>query len=131
MPRIADDAPNGGFWKGFLTALLQLGAVIGAFNQGWIAERISRKYSITVAACIFIIGSVMQTAAFDYALLVVGRLIAGIGVGMLSMVVPMYIAEVSPPEIRGSLLVRVLMIWSKLLLSLLTQVDDIHNTSVQ
>ena len=36
---------------------------------------------------------------------VVGRFIAGIGVGMFSMVVPMYIAEVAPPEIRGSLLV--------------------------
>ena len=34
FPRIADDAPNGAFWKGFLTALLQLGAVMGALNQG-------------------------------------------------------------------------------------------------
>jgi MFS family permease len=73
----------------------------GAFNQGWIAEKISRKYSICVAVCIFVVGSVLQTAAQDYAMLVVGRLIGGIGVGMLSMVVPMYIAEVSPPEIRG------------------------------
>lgn len=88
-----------------MTALLQLGAAIGAFNQGWIAEKISRKRSIAVATVIFIIGSVLQTAAFGYAQLVVGRFVAGIGVGMLSMVVPMYIAEVAPPEIRGSLLV--------------------------
>jgi predicted MFS family arabinose efflux permease len=90
----------------------------GAFNQGWIAEKISRKYSICVAVCIFVVGSIIQTAAQDYAMLVVGRLIGGVGVGMyvlfiiiiaytltnndrLSMVVPMYIAEVSPPEIRG------------------------------
>jgi predicted MFS family arabinose efflux permease len=79
----------GSFWKGFLTALLQLGAVIGAFNQGWIAERMSRKRSITLAACIFIVGSAMQTGASDYATLVVGRFIGVIGVGMLSMVVPM------------------------------------------
>ena len=93
FPRISDDASSGSFWKGFLTALLQLGAVIGAFNQGWIAERISRKRSITLASCVFITGSAMQTGASDYATLVVGRFIGGIGVGMLSMVVPMYIAE--------------------------------------
>ncbi|KIW59781.1 hypothetical protein PV05_00048 [Exophiala xenobiotica] len=105
FPRVSDTASGGGFWKGFMTAMLQLGACIGAFNQGWIAEKISRKYSICVAVCIFIVGSILQTAAPDYAMLIVGRLIGGVGVGMLSMVVPMYIAEVSPPEIRGTLLV--------------------------
>ncbi|KAK3709507.1 hypothetical protein LTR37_010880 [Vermiconidia calcicola] len=90
FPRISDESASGAFWKGFLTALLQLGAVLGAFNQGWIAEKISRKRSIALAACIFIVGSIMQTAAHDYSLLVVGRFIGGIGVGMLSMVVPMW-----------------------------------------
>ncbi|KAJ9497577.1 hypothetical protein H2202_007001 [Exophiala xenobiotica] len=105
FPRVSDTASGGGFWKGFMTAMIQLGACFGAFNQGWIAEKISRKYSICVAVCIFVVGSIIQTAAQDYAMLVVGRLIGGVGVGMLSMVVPMYIAEVSPPEIRGTLLV--------------------------
>lgn len=54
----------------------------GAFNQGWLSEKISRKYSICVAVCIFIVGSVLQTAAVDYAMLAVGRFIGGIGVGM-------------------------------------------------
>jgi len=54
----------------------------GAFNQGWVSEKISRKYSIVVAVCIFIVGSTLQTAAVDYAMLVVGRLIGGIGIGM-------------------------------------------------
>lgn len=40
-----------------------------------------------------------------YAMLVVARLIGGIGIGMLSMVAPLYISEISPPEIRGALLV--------------------------
>jgi MFS family permease len=48
-----------GFWKGLLTALIELGAFLGALNQGWIADKISRKYSIIVAAVIFIIGSVL------------------------------------------------------------------------
>ena len=43
---------------------------------------ISRKYSIVVAVGIFAVGSVLQTAAVDYAMLVVARLIGGIGIGM-------------------------------------------------
>ena len=99
------DSGGAGFWKGLLTAMIELGAFIGALNQGWIADKISRKYSIVVAVCIFSIGSVLQTAAVNYAMLTVGRLIGGIGIGMLSTVAPLYISEISPPEIRGALLV--------------------------
>ena len=91
--------------RGVLTAMIESGALIGALNQGWIADKISRKYSIVVAVCIFTVGSILQTAAPDYATLTVGRLVGGIGIGMLSMVAPLYISEISPPEIRGALLV--------------------------
>ena len=103
--RIAGTSPGSGFWKGLLTAMIELGALLGALNQGWIADKISRKYSIAVAVVIFTIGSVLQTAAMDYPMLVVARFIGGVGIGMLSMVAPLYISEVSPPEIRGTLLV--------------------------
>ncbi|KAL8779032.1 MAG: hypothetical protein Q9213_007130 [Squamulea squamosa] len=103
--RVSETASGAGFYKGLLTAMIELGALIGAFNQGWIADKISRKYSIVVAVVIFTIGSIVQTAAVDYAMLTVGRLVGGIGIGMLSMVAPLYISEISPPEIRGALLV--------------------------
>lgn len=103
--RVSEHASGAGFWKGLLTAMIELGALIGALNQGWIADKISRKYSIVVAVCIFTVGSVLQTAAVDYAMLTIARLIGGIGIGMLSMVAPLYISEISPPEIRGALLV--------------------------
>ena len=103
--RVAETASGAGFWKGLLTAMIELGALIGALNQGWVADKISRKYSIIVAVIIFVVGSILQTASVDYAMLIVGRLIGGIGIGMLSMVAPLYISEISPPEIRGSLLV--------------------------
>jgi len=51
-------------------------------NQGWVADKISRKYSIVVAVGIFIIGSALQTAAVDYHMLVIARLIGGVGIGM-------------------------------------------------
>ncbi|KAH8704830.1 putative MFS monosaccharide transporter [Talaromyces proteolyticus] len=105
FPRIALTASGAGFWKGFLTAMIELGAFLGALNQGWIADRISRRHSIVLAVFIFTLGSILQTAAANYAMLTVARLIGGIGIGMLSMVVPLYISEISPPEIRGALLV--------------------------
>ncbi|KAI4280449.1 MAG: hypothetical protein L6R38_004459 [Xanthoria sp. 2 TBL-2021] len=103
--RVSETAPGAGFYKGLMTAMIELGAFLGAFNQGWIADKYSRKYSIVIAVVIFTIGSIVQTAAMDYAMLTVGRLVGGIGIGMLSMVAPLYISEISPPEIRGALLV--------------------------
>ncbi|KAJ9255504.1 hypothetical protein DTO212C5_9134 [Paecilomyces variotii] len=103
--RVADGHPGSGFWKGLMTAMIELGALLGALNQGWIADKISRKYSILVAVFVFVIGSVLQTAAVDYAMLTVARFIGGLGIGMLSMVAPLYISEISPPECRGTLLV--------------------------
>ncbi|KAK5126331.1 hypothetical protein LTR85_010567 [Meristemomyces frigidus] len=103
--RVAEGVSGAGFWKGLLTAMIELGALLGALNQGWIADKISRKYSIVVAVCVFTVGSALQAASMDYAMLVTARFIGGLGIGMLSMVVPLYISEISPPEIRGTLLV--------------------------
>lgn len=81
FPEVSDDAPGAGFKKGLMTAMITLGAFIGAINQGWIADWISRKRSLMVAVVVFTIGSTLQTAAINYAMLVVGRFIGGIGIG--------------------------------------------------
>lgn len=81
FPEVSDDAPGAGFKKGLMTAMITLGAFIGAINQGWIADWISRKRSLMVAVVVFTIGSTLQTAAVDYTMLVVGRFIGGIGIG--------------------------------------------------
>ena len=93
FPRIAGH--GSGFWKGLLTAILELGAFVGAINQGWIADKISRRYSILVAVAIFTVGSILQTAAVEYGMLTFARFLGGLGIGMLSMVAPLYIAEIS------------------------------------
>lgn len=51
-------------------------------NQGWIADLISRKWSILLAGSIFIIGSAIQTGAVSFPMLIVARFVGGIGVGM-------------------------------------------------
>ncbi|KAE8423568.1 general substrate transporter [Aspergillus pseudocaelatus] len=105
FPGVSDEASGAGFKKGLMTAVLELGAFLGAMNQGWIADKISRKWSIFVAGVIFLVGAALQTGAVSFAMLTVARLVGGVGVGMLSMVAPLYISEIAPPEIRGTLLV--------------------------
>ncbi|KAH7138183.1 general substrate transporter [Dendryphion nanum] len=105
FPRVSETASGAGFWKGLMTAMLELGALIGALISGYLADKLSRKYSIIVAVIIFTIGSILQTAAVEYGMLTVGRLIGGVGIGMLATISPLYISEIAPPEIRGALLV--------------------------
>ncbi|RMY00771.1 hypothetical protein D0866_15887 [Hortaea werneckii] len=90
---------------GFMTGMLELGAFLGCFFFPQLADTISRKWSLSIVAAIFIIGAIMQTAAPDYAVLVAGRTITGVGVGTMALGAPLYISEVSPPQVRGTLLV--------------------------
>jgi MFS family permease len=65
----------------------------------------SRKKSMGLAVYLSLIGCVFQAVSGHYAMLNVALLIDGFGIGMLSVVTPLYISEISPPEVRGSLLV--------------------------
>ncbi|KAI2816758.1 hypothetical protein CBS115989_6529 [Aspergillus niger] len=93
------------FGKGFMTGMLLLGAFVGCIFMPYLADRISRKWALTVVVIIFDIGAVIQTSAQNYGMLVAGRAIGGIGVGTLAMGAPLYISEISPPNLRGTLLV--------------------------
>jgi MFS family permease len=81
FPRVSAEASGAGFWKGLMTAMLELGALIGALFAGYLADKLSRKHSIVVAVCVFTVGSILQTAAVEYAMLTIGRLIGGMGIG--------------------------------------------------
>ncbi|KAK0343666.1 hypothetical protein LTR59_014727 [Friedmanniomyces endolithicus] len=92
--------------KGWLTSILELGAWVGTIYSGFLAEIFSRKYAILMNTCIFIIGVVIQATAVTsagHSSILAGRFITGMGVGSLSMIVPMYNAECAPPEVRGAL----------------------------
>lgn len=79
------------------------GAIIGASVGGWINDRFGRKKGIVIADTLFFIGSVIMAAASSPAILIVGRVFVGIGVGMASMASPLYISEASPTRVRGAL----------------------------
>jgi hypothetical protein len=74
------------FGTSFMTAMLLLGAFVGCIFMPSLADKISRKWALTVVVIIFDIGAIMQTSAQSYGTLVAGRAIGGIGVGTLAMV---------------------------------------------
>ncbi|KAJ3477258.1 hypothetical protein NLI96_g10591 [Meripilus lineatus] len=96
--------PVGPWEKGLLTAMLELGCLVGALCAGIFADFFSRRQSIIIACSVFCLGSALQFAAQTIDAIVVGRAIGGLGVGALSMLSPLYMAEISPPELRGSLM---------------------------
>ncbi|KAJ7224848.1 general substrate transporter [Mycena haematopus] len=79
------------------------GCFFGAAAAGSLATRIGRKRTIQLGASVAILGCSLQAGAQNVSYLIVGRLIAGLAIGCLSMVVPLYQSEISPPEIRGFL----------------------------
>ena len=79
------------------------GAIIGAAVGGWMNDRFGRRKSILLADSLFLIGSVIMAAATSPAILIVGRVFVGLGVGMASMASPLYISETSPTRVRGAL----------------------------
>ncbi|KAI0478189.1 general substrate transporter [Xylaria cf. heliscus] len=104
-PQTAPGHPSREFNVGFMTGVLEFGAFIGSLILPYLADRFSRKWSLTMATLIFTVGAIIQTASHNFATLVVGRAIGGAGVGALALGAPLYISEISPPKLRGSLLV--------------------------
>jgi SP family xylose:H+ symportor-like MFS transporter len=88
-------------WEGFLTGSLALGCIVGCLLAGDIADRFGRKPGLIIAALIFAISSIGIAFSATLTYFLILRFAAGIGVGMASMLCPMYIAEVSPAEVRG------------------------------
>lgn len=89
------------WWEGFLTGTLAIGCMFGCISAGWFAEKLGRKPSLMISAIIFTLSSIGIAFANTLPIFLMMRFCAGIGVGMASMLSPMYIAEVSPAEIRG------------------------------
>ncbi|MFC0515254.1 sugar porter family MFS transporter [Mucilaginibacter angelicae] len=88
-------------WEGFLTGSLALGCIVGCIFAGSIAEKFGRKPGLMIAAFIFAVSSLAISVSTYLAYFITMRFAAGVGVGMASMLCPMYIAEISPAKVRG------------------------------
>jgi sugar porter (SP) family MFS transporter len=100
---IADDFALSDNLQQAVVGALLLGAVLGALGGGPLSDRLGRRRSILVAAVVFALGSVASALAPGTAVLIISRFLLGIAIGFAAMVVPVYIAEISPSRSRGLL----------------------------
>lgn len=87
--------------EGAVVSVFTGGAFVGAALAGPLGDFIGRRKTILIGAIIFLLGGALQTGAQALSYLYSGRLIAGVGVGVLCMIVPLYQAELAHPSIRG------------------------------
>jgi SP family xylose:H+ symportor-like MFS transporter len=100
---------------GFVVSSALIGCIIGGLVGGWVSTNVGRKRGLIIAAVLFLI-SALGAAAPEFPFAPIGhggpgfmanfvfyRILGGIGVGLASMLSPMYIAEIAPPKVRGNL----------------------------
>ncbi|KAM0344125.1 hypothetical protein ACHAPU_007846 [Fusarium lateritium] len=92
------DDPNA---TGAVVSVFTGGAFFGAMFAGYAGDRLGRKWTILIGALIFLLGGGLQTGADHINYLYAGRCLAGLGVGFLVMIVPVYQGELCHPDIRG------------------------------
>ena len=100
---MADELGLTAFTEGVATSSLVFAAAFGAFFGGRISDAIGRRKTIIILAVLFFLGTVVVVLTPNVGLLVTGRVCLGLAVGGASTVVPVFLAELAPYEIRGSL----------------------------
>lgn len=89
--------------QGILVSSVLIGAVIGAATNGILADIFGRKKIIMATAVIFVLGSIMCAFAPNALVLIASRIFVGFAVGIVNFVVPLYLSEISPKHLRGTL----------------------------
>ncbi|KAJ1377003.1 Sugar/inositol transporter [Sesbania bispinosa] len=100
---IKEDLKISEFQVEFLIGILSIVSLLGSLGGGRTSDIIGRKWTMALAAIVFQAGGLTMTLAPSYAVLMIGRFLAGIGIGFGVMISPIYIAEISPNLNRGSL----------------------------
>lgn len=89
--------------QGIAMSTALVGCLVGAMVAGALADRYGRKPLLITAAVLFTVSAIATGAFSDFTLFNIARFIGGVGIGVASALSPMYIAEISPSEIRGRL----------------------------
>lgn len=89
--------------NGLVVSAVLLGALIGALSSGRLADYFGRKKLLVVDSLLFILGTLVTAVGHTVEIIVIGRIVVGVAIGVASYVAPLYIAEISPARYRGAL----------------------------
>ena len=89
--------------QGVVVAIALAGAAIGAATAGYLSDRYGRRLVILGAGLLFIAGALISAVAQGVIVLVIGRFLVGLAIGVASMLTPLYLAEISPARVRGAI----------------------------
>ncbi|QYB01187.1 sugar porter family MFS transporter [Rhodococcus sp. USK10] len=103
---LKEDLQLTSFTEGLVVSILIFGAAIGALIGGRMSDRYGRRHNILVLAIIFMIGTIGCVLSPTWEILALFRFVLGLAVGGASATVPVYLAEISPAERRGSVVSR-------------------------
>ncbi|MFP5081711.1 sugar porter family MFS transporter [Pedobacter sp. JCM 36344] len=101
LPFLRNEFGLNEWWEGFLTGSLALGCMLGCLLAGRSADTYGRKPGLMFSALIFAVSSIGMALSGSLTMFIIMRFSAGIGVGMASILSPLYIAEISPAQVRG------------------------------
>ncbi|HEX2987695.1 MAG TPA: sugar porter family MFS transporter, partial [Chloroflexota bacterium] len=85
-----------------VTSLVIIGGILGSAVAGWMGDRYGRRTSLILGAGIFALGSLVTALSGSIVWIGIGRWITGVGVGITSVNTPLYLSEMAPPDLRGS-----------------------------
>ncbi|XP_058214151.1 polyol transporter 5-like [Rhododendron vialii] len=102
-PFIQDDLKISDVQLEIVMGIIELYSLLGAAAAGRTSDWVGRRYTIVIAAALFFAGALFSAVATNYAILMVGRFIAGLGVGFALLIAPVYTTELAPASSRGFL----------------------------
>jgi MFS family permease len=97
-PAMDNTALKGGIVSGYYA-----GYALGSSAAAWTMDKFSRRWTLFIGSCFSVVGAILQTAAVNPVMMILGRALSGFSIGMVYPTAPVYLAELSAPENRGFL----------------------------
>lgn len=104
LPFITDEFQISAHTQEWVVSSMMFGAAVGAVGSGWLSFKLGRKKSLMIGAILFVAGSLFSAAAPNVEVLIISRVLLGLAVGVASYTAPLYLSEIAPEKIRGSMI---------------------------